>query len=106
VSANPSKSASSHVEARDRSGVKYRIDGVLQHAMTPISKDWHSPVISRIKVLSDLDIAERRVPQDGRFRVSTREDLLTSRFHHAASHGEDAVLRVLARKAFREIPEA
>src|SRR5258707_13174625 len=53
-----------HIEARDGEvAVKYRIDGVLQHAMTPISKDWHSPVISRIKVLSDLDIAERRVPQ-------------------------------------------
>ena len=49
--------------------VKYRIDGVLQHAMQPIAKEWHSTVISRIKVLSDLDIAERRVPQDGRFRV-------------------------------------
>src|SRR5216683_3226277 len=59
-----------HIEARDAEvAVKYRIDGVLQHAMQPISKDWHSAVISRIKVLSDLDIAERRVPQDGRFRV-------------------------------------
>src|SRR6266436_6761583 len=59
-----------HIEARDTEvAVKYRIDGVLQHAMQPISKEWHSTVLSRIKVLSDLDIAERRVPQDGRFRV-------------------------------------
>src|SRR6202166_3196627 len=59
-----------HIEARDAEvAVKYRIDGVLQHAMQPMSKDWHSAVISRIKVLSDLDIAERRIPQDGRFRV-------------------------------------
>src|SRR6266568_4380908 len=51
-----------HIEARDAEvAVKYRIDGVLQHAMQPISKDWHSAVISRIKVLSDLDIAELRV---------------------------------------------
>jgi len=59
-----------HIEARDGEvAVKYRIDGVLQHAMQPIAKEWHSTVISRIKVLSDLDIAARRVPQDGRFRV-------------------------------------
>src|SRR5258708_4655419 len=59
-----------HIEARDTEvAVKYRIDGVLQHAMHPIAKEWHSTVLSRIKVLSDLDIAERRVPQDGRFRV-------------------------------------
>src|ERR1700742_882753 len=59
-----------HIEARDAEvAVKYRIDGVLQHAMQPIAKEWHSTVLSRIKVLSDLDIAERRVPQDGRFRV-------------------------------------
>jgi type IV pilus assembly protein PilB len=59
-----------HIEARDSEvAVKYRIDGVLQHAMQPIAKEWHSTVLSRIKVLSDLDIAERRVPQDGRFRV-------------------------------------
>src|SRR5271154_7282604 len=59
-----------HIEARDAEvAVKYRIDGVLQHAMQPIAKEWHSTVLSRIKVLSDLDIAERRIPQDGRFRV-------------------------------------
>src|SRR5579863_4998735 len=60
-----------HIEARDvEVVVKYRIDGVLQYAMTPIAKDWHSTILSRIKVMSDLDIAERRVPQDGRFRRS------------------------------------
>src|SRR6266576_6805472 len=59
-----------HIEARDTEvAVKYRIDGVLQHAMQPIAKEHHSSVLSRIKVLSELDIAERRVPQDGRFRV-------------------------------------
>ena len=59
-----------HIEARDiEVVVKYRIDGVLQYAMTPIAKEWHSTILSRIKVMSDLDIAERRVPQDGRFRV-------------------------------------
>ena len=59
-----------HIESRDQEVViKYRIDGVLHYAMPPIAKDWHSTIISRIKVMSELDIAERRVPQDGRFRV-------------------------------------
>src|SRR3972149_1288962 len=59
-----------HIEARDLEVVvKYRIDGVLINVMPPISKEWHSTILSRIKVMSELDIAERRVPQDGRFRV-------------------------------------
>src|SRR5260370_4151438 len=59
-----------HIEARDSEvAVKYRIDGVLQHAMQPIAKELHSPVLSLIKLLSDLAIAQRRLPQDGRFRV-------------------------------------
>src|SRR5437764_820421 len=59
-----------HIESRDQEvAIKYRIDGVLHYAMAPIAKDWHSTIISRIKVMSELDIAERRVPQDGRFRV-------------------------------------
>ncbi len=75
-----------HIEARDAEvAVKYRIDGVLQHAMQPISKEWHSTVLSRIKVLSDLDIAERRIPQV-----------------MPASHGEDAVLRVLDKETLSE----
>src|SRR4051812_28616686 len=59
-----------HIETRDQEVViKYRIDGVLHYAMPPIAKDWQSTIISRIKVMSELDIAEKRVPQDGRFRV-------------------------------------
>src|ERR1700686_4746971 len=59
-----------HIETRDDSVViKFRIDGVLTQAMPPIGKEHHSTVISRIKVMSELDISERRVPQDGRFRV-------------------------------------
>ena len=59
-----------HIESRDDSSViKYRIDGVLQQAMPPIGREHHSTIISRIKVMSELDIAERRVPQAGRFRV-------------------------------------
>jgi type IV pilus assembly protein PilB len=93
-----------HIEARDAEvAVKYRIDGVLQHAMQPISKDWHSAVISRIKVLSDLDIAERRVPQDGRFRVKYKGRYIDLRVSiMPASHGEDAVLRVLDKETLSE----
>ncbi len=93
-----------HIEARDAEvAVKYRIDGVLQHAMQPIAKEWHSSVISRIKVLSDLDIAERRVPQDGRFRVKYKGRFIDLRVSiMPASHGEDAVLRVLDKETLSE----
>jgi type IV pilus assembly protein PilB len=93
-----------HIEARDGEvAVKYRIDGVLQHAMQPISKEWHSTVISRIKVLSDLDIAERRVPQDGRFRVKYKGRFIDLRVSiMPASYGEDAVLRVLDKETLSE----
>src|SRR5207244_2764997 len=59
-----------HIETRDDSVcIKFRIDGVLTQAMPPIGREHHSTIISRIKVMSELDISERRVPQDGRFRV-------------------------------------
>src|SRR5467141_5430133 len=93
-----------HIEARDAEvAVKYRIDGVLQHAMQPISKEWHSTVLSRIKVLSDLDIAERRIPQYGRFRVKYKGRYIDLRVSiMPASHGEDAVLRVLDKETLSE----
>src|SRR2546422_2476719 len=59
-----------HIETQDDSvHVKYRIDGVLQEAMRPIAKQFHSSIISRIKVMAELDIAEERVRQDGRFKL-------------------------------------
>src|SRR5437762_3852934 len=93
-----------HIEVRDTEvAVKYRIDGVLQHAMQPIAKEWHATVLSRIKVLSDLDIAERRVPQDGRFRVKYKGRYIDLRVSiMPASHGEDAVLRVLDKETLSE----
>jgi type IV pilus assembly protein PilB len=93
-----------HIEARDiEVAVKYRIDGVLVHAMQPISKDWLSTIISRIKVMSDLDIAERRVPQDGRFRVRYKGRFVDFRVSIMPSiHGEDAVLRVLDKETLSE----
>jgi type IV pilus assembly protein PilB len=93
-----------HIEARDiEVVVKYRIDGVLQYAMTPIAKDWHSTILSRIKVMSELDIAERRVPQDGRFRVRYKGRFIDFRVSIIPSiHGEDAVLRVLDKETLSE----
>src|ERR1700675_183589 len=93
-----------HIEARDTEVVvKYRIDVVLVHAMPPISKEWHSTILSRIKVMSELDIAERRVPQDGRFRVRYKGRFVDFRVSIMPSvHGEDAVLRVLDKETLSE----
>jgi type IV pilus assembly protein PilB len=83
--------------------IKYRIDGVLHYAMPPIAKDWQSTIISRIKVMSELDIAERRVPQDGRFRVRYKNRLIDFRVSIMPTiHGEDAVLRVLDKESMSE----
>jgi type IV pilus assembly protein PilB len=93
-----------HIESRDQEvAIKYRIDGVLHYAMPPIAKDWHSTIISRIKVMSELDIAERRVPQDGRFRVRYKNRLIDFRVSIMPTiHGEDAVLRVLDKESMSE----
>jgi type IV pilus assembly protein PilB len=93
-----------HIESRDQEVViKYRIDGVLHYAMPPIAKDWHSTIISRIKVMSELDIAERRVPQDGRFRVRYKTRLIDFRVSIMPTiYGEDAVLRVLDKESMSE----
>src|SRR5271170_6062466 len=93
-----------HIETRDQEvAIKYRIDGVLVYAMPPISKDWHSTIISRIKVMSELDISERRVPQDGRFRVRYKGRLIDFRVSIMPTvHGEDAVLRVLDKESMSE----
>jgi type IV pilus assembly protein PilB len=83
--------------------VKYRIDGALQQAMQPLAKEWHATIISRIKVMSELDIAERRVPQDGRFRVRYKGRFIDFRVSIMPSiHGEDAVLRVLDKETLSE----
>src|SRR5438045_7921247 len=93
-----------HIESRDQEvAIKYRIDGVLHYAMAPIAKDWHSTIISRIKVMSELDIAERRVPQDGRFRVRYKGRLSDFRVSlMPTSHGGGPVLRVLDKESMSE----
>src|SRR6266481_2701768 len=83
--------------------VKYRIDGVLQQAMAPMAKEHHSTIITRIKVMSELDISERRVPQDGRFRVKYNGRLIDFRVSIMPTiHGENAVLRVLDKESMSE----
>ncbi len=93
-----------HIETRDDSvNIKYRIDGVLQPAMSPIAKEHHSTIISRVKIMSELDIAERRVPQDGRFRVRYNNRFIDFRVSIMPSiNGEDAVLRVLDKESMSE----
>ncbi len=93
-----------HIETYDDSvHVKYRIDGVLQEAMAPIAREHHTTILSRVKIMSELDIAERRVPQDGRFRVRYKGRLIDFRVSIMPTvHGENAVLRVLDKESMSE----
>jgi type II secretory ATPase GspE/PulE/Tfp pilus assembly ATPase PilB-like protein len=90
-----------HIETRDTEVmIKYRIDGVLQPAMKPIAKEHHGTIISRIKVMAELDIAEKRIPQDGRFRVKIRGRSIDFRVSVMPSvHGEDVVIRILDKES-------
>jgi type IV pilus assembly protein PilB len=93
-----------HIETQDDAvHVKYRIDGVLQPAMRPIAKQFHSSIISRIKVMAELDIAEKRVPQDGRFKLRMPGKTIDFRVSIMPSvHGEDAVIRILDKESLSE----
>ncbi len=93
-----------HIETREREVViKYRVDGVLYNAMDPIDKRFHSSIISRIKVMSELDIAEKRVPQDGRFKLKIKGRTIDFRVSIMPSvHGEDAVIRILDKESVNE----
>jgi type IV pilus assembly protein PilB len=93
-----------HIETQDEAVyVKYRIDGVLQPAMRPIAKQFHSSIISRIKVMAELDIAEKRVPQDGRFKLRMPGKTIDFRVSIMPSvHGEDAVIRILDKESLSE----
>ncbi len=89
----------------DASGmaIKYRLDGVLVQMGSAPGRDYAEQVISRIKVMSDLDIAERRVPQDGRFKVRVKDAEIDFRVSIMPSiFGEDAVLRLLDRRSLTE----
>ncbi len=98
-----------HIETRESEVIiKYRIDGVLYLAMEPIDKRHHQTVISRVKVMSELDIAEKRIPQDGRFKLRFEGRTIDFRVSIMPSvHGEDAVIRILDKesmnKEFKEL---
>ena len=93
-----------HIETQDDAvHVKYRIDGVLQPAMRPIAKQFHGPILSRIKVMAELDIAEKRVLQDGRFKLRMPGKTIDFRVSVMPSvHGEDAVIRILDKQSISE----
>lgn len=93
-----------HIEADNRGlAIKYRIDGVLNYAGAIDGSENAEQLISRIKVLSELDISERRVPQDGRFKVSWQGREIDIRVSIMPSiWGEDAVLRVLDKQALTD----
>ena len=98
-----------HIETKDREVLaKYRIDGMLYPALEPLDKRHHDTIISRIKVMSELDIAEKRVPQDGRFRLRVKGRTIDFRVSVMPSiHGEDVVIRILDKEslnaAFRSL---
>jgi type IV pilus assembly protein PilB len=93
-----------HIETRDSDVVvKYRIDGALYRAADPIDIAHHQTIVQRIKVMSELDIAERRVPQDGRFRVMIRGRKIDFRVSIMPSiHGENVVIRILDKEQINE----
>ena len=93
-----------HIETRDNEVVvKYRIDGVLYQALDPIDKKHHSTIISRIKVMSERDIAEKRVPQDGRFKLRITGRTIDFRVSVIPTvHGEDSVIRILDKESMNK----
>jgi type II secretory ATPase GspE/PulE/Tfp pilus assembly ATPase PilB-like protein len=93
-----------HIETRETEVlIKYRIDGVLYQAMEPIDRRHHQTIISRVKVMSELDIAEKRVPQDGRFKLRLGGRTIDFRVSVMPSvHGEDCVIRILDKESINE----
>ena len=99
-----SRASDIHIETRERDvHVKFRIDGALYAKVDPIDISFHQMLISRIKVMSELDIAERRIPQDGRFRVRYKGRTVDFRVSIMPTiYGEDAVIRILDKEQINE----
>src|SRR5579885_2467073 len=99
-----SRASDIHIETADTAvHVKYRIDGALYEKVEPIDITYHQTLISRIKVMSELDIAERRIPQDGRFRVRYKGRNVDFRVSIMPTiHGEDSVIRILDKEQINE----
>jgi len=104
VNALERRASDIHIETREGAvWIKYRIDGVLYPAVDPIDLRHHDAVISRVKIMSDLDIAEKRVPQDGRFKLNLQSRKVDFRVSIMPSiHGEDAVIRILDKQYLAE----
>jgi type II secretory ATPase GspE/PulE/Tfp pilus assembly ATPase PilB-like protein len=99
-----SRASDIHIETADTAvHVKYRIDGALYEKVEPIDLAYHQTLISRIKVMSELDIAERRIPQDGRFRVRYKGRNVDFRVSIMPTvHGEDSVIRILDKEQIND----
>ena len=89
-----------HIEANEQVvEVKFRIDGVLYNAMEPLTSSLHAPLISRLKIMAELDIAERRIPQDGRFKLHVEKRTVDFRVSVLPSvYGESVVIRILDKR--------
>lgn len=86
--------------------IKYRIDGVLVKATDTLGIKFMNPIISRIKIMSELDIAERNIPQDGRFKRKLHNKSIDFRVSILPSiHGEDCVIRILDKEAISTFTE-
>jgi len=100
------KASDIHIESSDQGLIiRYRIDGMLHRITEPLHIHYQSPIISRIKVMSELDISEKRIPQDGRFKVKVKDRNIDFRVSIIPTiFGEDAVIRILDRETL--MPDA
>jgi type IV pilus assembly protein PilB len=90
-----------HIEGTDRQvHVKYRVDGMLRPAMEPLDRRHQDTIVSRIKIMAELDIAEHRIPQDGRFKLRAKGRAIDCRVSVLPSNfGEAVVIRILDKEA-------
>ncbi len=93
-----------HVEANEKHvQVKFRVDGMLRPAMEPLDRRHQDTIVSRIKIMAELDIAEHRVPQDGRFKLKVRGRSIDFRVSILPSNfGEAVVIRILDKEAITQ----
>ena len=89
-----------HIEPMEKSvRMRYRIDGILEERLI-LSKQMHLPIVTRVKIMSGMDIAERRVPQDGRVRIKVMGNMIDMRVStYPTMHGEKVVIRLLTRES-------
>lgn len=95
------KASDIHIESSEQGVIiRYRIDGMLHQITEPLDLQYQSQIISRIKVMSELDISEKRIPQDGRFKIKVRDRNIDFRVSIVPTiFGEDSVIRILDRES-------